>query len=183
MLLAAALATQAVAPDRTLARMTALYDEICLQAFPIDAGVDTAMAGKAATALTTDQVKIYLHDDPGRGWTIPDEEGKFIVTIENPPYHACAVRRMTPMGFVDLSPYRAVVDRFEAGHGGFAAMKELNMALGDIKSHAVGDQRALPGGGGEALYVFDNHVNDPAARARGQTAIEMRFVHQIRSAE
>ena len=172
-----ALAAQIASPDPVLARMTALYDEVCIQSFPIDGAVDTLMMGKQAQALTPDQVSIYLKSDPGRGWSVPDGGDHFIVTVEGPPFHACSVRRWTSGGFGDLAPYRSVADRFEAAHDGFAPMKPSDRDLGGLRSHAVGEARSLPGGGAEALYVFDNH--DAAAHARGGPDVEVRFVHQI----
>ena len=171
------LAAQITAPDPVLARMTALYDEVCVQTFPIDSAVDQLMAGKQAAVLTPDQVAIYLKSDPGRGWRVADGDDHFIVTIEAPPFHACTVRRWTRGGFSDLAAYRPVADRYEAAHEGFTPMKPYDADVRGIHSHAVGESRMLPGGGAEALYVFDNH--DPEAHGRGEPDVEVRFVHQI----
>lgn len=172
-----ALAAQITAPDPVLARMTALYDEVCVQTFPIDSAVDQLMAGKQATVLTPDRVAIYLKSDPGRGWQVADGGDHFIVTVEAPPFHACTVRRWTRGGFSDLAAYRSVADRFEAAHEGFSPMKPRDGDVGGIRSHATGEARLLPGGGAEAMYVFDNH--DAAAGARGEPDVGIRFVHQI----
>lgn len=79
----------------------------------------------------------------------------------------------------DLSAYRSVSGRFEASHEGFAPIPPYEADRGDLHVHAVGEQRALPGGSAEALFVFDQHVIDPAKRAAGQTAVNVRFVHQL----
>ena len=63
-----ALAAPITTPDPVLARMTALYDEVCVRTFPIDSAVDQLMAGKQATALTPEQVAIHLKSNPGHGW-------------------------------------------------------------------------------------------------------------------
>ncbi|MES1202570.1 MAG: hypothetical protein ABUS57_14100, partial [Pseudomonadota bacterium] len=57
------------APDAQLAEMLSLYEEICLRNFPDDAAVETAMSARHATTLSPREVRIYLHDDPGEGWT------------------------------------------------------------------------------------------------------------------
>ena len=112
-----------VAPgDAVLARMTALFDRICVKAFPGDDAVAAMMTNLGAVPMTPEQVKSYLHANPGRGWVIVDGDGKFTVTVEAPPFHACGVRRSTPDGFADLAPYRAVVDPYERAGGGFAAI-------------------------------------------------------------
>ena len=178
--LAAAPAAQAATDDGILSRMTALYDEVCLKDFPKDEAVAAAMTAKGATALKPDEVQIYLHDDPGRGWTIDDGAGKFVVTIEAPPYHACSVRRQTPSGFPDLATYYAVAAPYEAAAGGgYNKMKPMDMKVGDITSHASGEQKIAPDGSAEALYVFSNTASDPKDRAKGYTAVEVRFVHQF----
>ncbi|MDB5693166.1 MAG: hypothetical protein JWO81_2229, partial [Alphaproteobacteria bacterium] len=60
------------APDAAaqLAEMVALFDEICLKAFPDDAAVARAMAERHATAMIPADVRVYLHEDPGVGWEI-----------------------------------------------------------------------------------------------------------------
>jgi hypothetical protein len=176
--LAAAQTAPIPTDDVVLGRMTALFDQICLKTFPADGGVAAAMTAMGAVPLTPEQLKIYLHDDPGRGWIIADGDRKFTITIEAPPYHACTVRRTAASGFADLAPYRAVVDPYERAAGGFVTMKPTDMQLGTITSHVTGEQKVSRDGGGEAFYVFYNTVNDAAERAKGYTAVEVRFVHQ-----
>ncbi|WP_375396002.1 hypothetical protein [uncultured Sphingomonas sp.] len=172
---------QAAMPIAIERRMATLYDEACLQAFPIDSAVDTLMAAKGATPLTPEQVKVTLVDDPGRGWSIKDGEREILVFLELPPFHACSVRRFTEVVDPALSQYRPVTDAFEKGHPGFTPMKPYDADRSDIHVHAVGEQRMLPGGGAESLFVFDQHVIDPERRAKGDTAINLRFVHQIKT--
>ena len=98
-------------PDPVAQRdeMIALYDEICLRAYPDEDAAAAAAARHGGTALTAEQVQIYLHDDPGIGWAVDGRTGRFTVTIErSPPYRGCAVRTMTAAGFADLGPYQAI---------------------------------------------------------------------------
>jgi hypothetical protein len=179
--LAAAPAVQAAADDGVLSRMTALYDEVCLKSFPNEDAVAAAMTAKGAVALKPDEVRIYLKDDPGRGWSLADGPDKFVVTVEAPPYHACAVRRRTPSGFSDLATYYAVAGPYEKAAGGYRKIKPMDMKIGDIASHATGEQKVASDGGAESLFVFFNTPDDPKDRARGFTAVEVRFVHQLMS--
>ena len=78
--------------DGMVRRITALYDEACLQAFPNDDQIDALMARKGATPLTPDEVKVTLRDDPGRGWRLKDGERNVLIFLETPPFHACSVR-------------------------------------------------------------------------------------------
>lgn len=177
--LAAAASEPAPAPDPMVERLVALYDEICLKAFPDDQAVDSLMAAKGATALTPEQVRVTLKDDPGRGWLLKDGNRTIQVMLELPPYHACSVRRTTPQGFGDLTAYRAVTDAFKQTRPGFAPAGPVDQDMGAIHIHALGEARTMPGGKTETLYLFDQHVTDPARRARGETAVNIRFVHQI----
>jgi hypothetical protein len=127
--------------------------------------------------LTGKQVEIYLRNDPGRGWWLADGDGKFTITVEAPPFRACAVRRRTPVGFADLGPYQALVDAFEANRAGFVKMKPTDMNVGDIASHVIGEQRLNRDGSAEALYVFFNAPIKSQDRTGG--GVEVRFVHQL----
>lgn len=157
--------------EARMARMTAIYDEVCLQAFPDDARLDAAMRRHGATPLTPEQVRITLNDDPGRGWHLAGEDGDSLVFLELPPYHACSVRWPTTDPVPDTSGYRRVADAFEASRPGFATMPPFDRPVGNIQVHAVGEQRQAAGGGGESLFVI-------AQRVAGTPGVEVRFVHQ-----
>lgn len=178
LLLQAAPATVTPAADPALARMAALFDEVCLQAFPIDGAVDRLMTARGATPMTPERVKITLKDDPGRGWSIEDGARRISLFVEDPPYHACSVRR-TVEAAGDLAGYRTLAARFEADHPGFAPIAPYDRDQGDVHIHGTGESRSLAGGSSESLFVFDQHVTDPARRAKGETAVDLRFVHQI----
>lgn len=176
----AAQASVSSTPSDVLGRMAALYDEVCLKTFPIDTEMDALMARKGAKPLTSDEVKVTLGSDPGRGWLIKDGDRDIQVYLELPPYHACTVRRMTTAGMDDDSAYRRVVEPYKASHAGFGPGSILNRDMAGLRVHGVSEARELPGGGGESLMVVDQQVIDPARRAKGETAISLRFVHQIR---
>src|ERR1043165_9182807 len=104
-------------PAAQLAELIGLYDSVCLRAFPDDAAVAGTVEAQGGTPMSTAEARIYLHDDPGRGWNLTGRTGTFRITVEAPPFHACGVRTMTAAGFPDMAPYRALADRFEAGGG------------------------------------------------------------------
>ena len=185
-ILAAVAASAAVgqpqgAPDPAVERLVALYDEVCLKAFPDNAAVDTLMAAKGARALTAEEVRVTFRDDPGRGWLLEDGDRPVQIMLELPPYHACSVRRTTAQGFGDLSAYRAVADAYKHGRPGFEAIEEQRTEMAGLDIRAWGEIRPMPDGGAETLYLFDQRVIDPARRAAGETAVSIRFVHQIMS--
>jgi len=166
--------------DPVLTEMVALYDDLCLKAFPDDGAIDRAVAARSPTVLSPDQVRIYLHDDPGRGWWIDDANGRFVITIEAPPYHACSVRRLTDSGFTDMTAYSTRLASYSASHPGYTQMAPMDMDIGDIHSHATGVQRALTNGGSDTLFMFENR---PATVSKSKTGVEIRFVRQLASPE
>lgn len=151
--------------DAILARMLALYDEVCLQAFPSDDAIDALMQAKRAQVLTAKEVAVTLRDDPGRGWVIADGDRSIQVTLELPPYHACSVRRMTPAGITDRARYDALTAIFKATRPGFASIGEADMPMGDLLVHASGEARTLPDGGGETLLIYDQRLK-PGSKGR-----------------
>jgi hypothetical protein len=162
--------------DQRLARMTALYDQVCLRTFPDDKAVAALMAARNARELSPDDVKLTMVDDPARGWDLND--GGATLWIEFPPYHACSVRWNTSQ-IGDLSAYRAIADKYERAAGGYLPIQPLDGDQGDIHIHAIGEQRPLPDKRYESLFIFDQHITDPKRRAAGETGIVLRFVHQF----
>jgi hypothetical protein len=161
-------------PAAHLTEMLEIYEAVCLTAFPDDAAVAREMAARGAEALSAADVRRYLHDDPGVGWRIAGRIARFDLTVEAPPFHACGVRTLTAAGFPDMAPYRALADRFEAG-GGYRSFGPATMAARGVRTTGAGEQRATADGA-EALLAF---VATPADPAPGQTAVEVRFVHQF----
>ncbi len=182
---AAAAQYQALAhpPDPVAQRdeLIALYDEICLRAFPDDEATARAAGRHGATPLPAAEVRGFLHDDPGIGWALRGRTGLFHVMLEQaPPYHSCSVRTMTANGFADLGPYHALAARFEQGRR-FQPIDRIERDLRGLHLTGFGESFTGPGGNNELLLVAIARASDEN-RARGDTAIEMRFEHQFYTA-
>ena len=177
LILLAALAGASADADARFSRMTALYDEVCLRAFPEDRAVEAVMAARHTRPLTADQVKVTMGDDPARAWWV-EGDGNATVWLELPPFHACSVRWNAP-ALSDMSEYQAIAARYEAKSGGFRPINPMNSDHGPIHIHAVGEQLRSPDGSAESLFVIDQQITDPARRAAGETGYSIRFVHQI----
>lgn len=173
-----AAATSSVA-DTRLETATALYDRLCLRTFPDDAALDRAIDAEGAKPMSAADVKVTLRDDPGRAWTIDRDGISFAIFLELPPYHACSVRFRMPDAQYTLDRYEAVAARYRDSIPGFTKMKEFDADQAEFHIHAVGDQRTLADGGGESLFVIDQHITDVARRSAGETGVMLRFVHQI----
>jgi hypothetical protein len=178
-LVVAAALMRPVADDAVRDRMIALYDQVCLRAFPDDKGVDSAMAQLGARPLKRSEVKIYLHDDPGRGWRLDSQGTVFTILVESPPYHACSVRLSTPEPFTDMGSYPALASAFEASRGGgFQSIPPYDADVEETHTHATGEQRVNTDNSAESLFYF---VNTPLTKSAPGT--EVRFVHQLASPE
>jgi hypothetical protein len=70
------------------------FIDLCLNRFPNEATFAAGAKARQLQPMTAGMVKQYLHDDPGRGWSGTMPSGSYVVTIENPPYYACAVRQI-----------------------------------------------------------------------------------------
>lgn len=170
----------AVVADPRMAQMATLYDEICLKAFPDDGKLDKVVKAKGATALTPEEVRVTLVDDPGHGWRIADPGGDILVILELPPYHACSVRWSGPVGAPDWAPYQAVIAPYLAARSGWATLPPTQMDRGDVHISATMTGR-MDARGSEALMIFDQTPLDPTRRAAPDTKADRRFVHQLRA--
>lgn len=169
-------AAHAAALDAQLAETLTLYREICFGAFPDDHAVGAAMSAHHAHELTTNQLRQYLHDDPGAGWTIPGATGAFVITIERPPFRTCAIRTMSAVGFPNAQPYLDFLASVEAGRT-LAPMGQLDTIVGNARTRGKGDQYS--GGGRDTdglLFV----VTKPASGVNPNASdTEVRFARQI----
>ncbi len=162
--------------EQRLARMTMLYEEVCLRTFPDDKAVEALMVAQGARELTPDEVRVTMRDDPARGWDLKDGGGS--IWIEFPPFHACSVRWNSPQ-IGDLGGYRAVAKSYENAAGGFRPIAPFETDQGDIHIHAEGEERTLPDKTTESLFIFEQHITDPQRRRAGETGVSLRFVHQF----
>ncbi|MDB5735805.1 MAG: hypothetical protein JWN16_2442 [Alphaproteobacteria bacterium] len=110
---AVALAQDVPAPPVS-AEFVRLFSSHCLSKFP-DALAQAAVDEKLEP-LTAAQVASYLHSDPGKGWLIAAADGNYVLTEEDPPYHACAVRRYAT-AMMDGKPLFAAAKAFVASSG------------------------------------------------------------------
>jgi hypothetical protein len=165
-------------PAAQLAEMLSLYEPICLAAFPDDAAAERRALALGAAPMAPQRVRALLHDDPGRGWVFSGRTARFELTIEAAPFHACAVRTLTANAFPNVAAYRALAQRYTVTHGAFRRVGPIEQTSAGLHIAAFGDQADLGGGRTDALMVLMTRP-DEAHRRAGQTAIEVRFAHQL----
>jgi hypothetical protein len=172
--LAAAPAAQAADDAAMLDRMVLLYDNICLQKFPDDAAAGAAAAAAGGEPLAARELNNSLYGRHGQGWRIADGDGAFIVTIENPPYHGCSIRRTVSHPVSNIGAYRALADRYEATKPGFKPIPTQTFTQDGVASKGFGEV-LVNGQSSESLMFFNK------SPAKGSGATEFRLVHLYHS--
>jgi hypothetical protein len=138
------------------AAMVGLYQKLCLQDFPDSATLTAALTALDASEMAAEEVTRYLHADPGRGWKLLVDGTAYVLTVENPPYHTCALRRMTPNGLADHAGYDQAVSAYAAAHR--LAVRQLA-------------KRVLPLSGGAELTAFSSVLAPAGATTARETSL------------
>jgi hypothetical protein len=165
--------------------LAALFSAFCIDAFPVPANLDRVAAARNAVPMTPDEVQSILHNDPGRGWMLRTS-ALHGITIEYPPYNACAVRRMTPVGVSSVTHYVAAVGTYAAAK----KAKLVNAPPQKTQQNGVDISlygQAMVDASGQSQETFavilSNYHGQAAgiwrADAGAGVGVEVRFVHQI----
>ena len=92
-----------------------LFSSYCLKAFPDDQALHKLAESDRLEALTQAQVKTMLHKENGVGWVVGGVSARYVLTVEEPPFHTCALRRASEQP-LDGTPLMAAAKSFvEAG--------------------------------------------------------------------
>jgi hypothetical protein len=120
-------------PDPAVIQLLGMFATICLDTFPDDAAVEKLVAERKFDVMAEDRLRRLLGTDPGMGWVLTTGRGQYLLTIELPPYHACAVRKAdrTPPDF--LGTFGVVVTNWAATQTG-ANFKQRPMETPQIGS-------------------------------------------------
>ena len=166
-----------------------MFSEVCISDFPDDSKVKAFLKAKSATIMSPTEVQRYLKSDPGQAWYIKTPVALYGVTIEEPPYHTCAIRRMTPEG-AESSGMVAVANATKAyasSIGGSTVMIPANNGRSnpegpDILSVGIGV--VLNGQPSDAFGVFISNyhgrVPEPwIADGTPGVGVEIRFSRRV----
>jgi len=168
------------APDE----FVAFFTTYCLEKFPDDAALVTAASDSKLVSLTQDQTRLFLRNDPGQGWLIQGESGKYILTDELPPYHACAVRHAVHTPF-SVAPLKDLAGKYVAAKGHRLVDGEsLQTPMGEgivsaLSSQKEVDEKGVPTGEAFMLAVVSYPPQALADGTKSQPFWEIRFVRQI----
>ena len=151
-----------------------LFADMCFSRFPDDAALTEGAAKRQLAAMSQDQVKRYLHSDPGHGWLLKTADGLYAITIEDPPYHACAVRRFYGTVPNFELPYQSQLSTWAAKNhiGPLTSFPPQSQVENGYSIHA--DMKGVTGPDGKPQQLFMEIVTTYTG---GQ--IEVRLVRQI----
>lgn len=113
------------ATDSAWTHMIDIFAEACLKDFPDDGAVRQFANDKHFTSLPDEAIHQLLGTDPGQGWTQESDHGRHLLTIEFPPYHTCAVRKIDTSEPDYIAPTRLLIAAWAAKQG--ATLKESPM--------------------------------------------------------
>lgn len=164
-----------------------LFSAFCLQGFPDPTAIDELAKAKQATIMTVAEVTRYLKTDPGRGWYLRTPAALYAVTVESPPFNACAVRRMTPSGLATTKNYIAAVNAYVTEKRGklvtMPAKKGRTPEGIDISGYGYGMMDAAGKPSDTFSVILTNYRGKPPAEWRADAGsgvgIEVRMVRQI----
>jgi hypothetical protein len=69
-----------------------VFAAVCLAKFPDDADVRQYAREKQFDVMADERLHRLLGTDPGEGWVQTGAYRQYLLTIELPPYHTCAIR-------------------------------------------------------------------------------------------
>ena len=166
------------------AEFVAFFTTYCLEKFPDDAALVLAAAESKLVALTQEQTRLFLRNDPGQGWLIQGESGRYVLTDELPPNHACAVRHAVHTPF-SVAPLKDLAGRFVAAKGHRLVDGEsLQTPMGEgivtaVSSQKEVDEKGVPTGEAFMLAVVSYPPQPLADGTKSEPFWEIRFVRQI----
>src|SRR5438552_4244020 len=91
MLLAGAALAQDAAPPVS-DEFVRLFSSYCLKTFPDDGALLKQAETDHLEPLSPAQIKTMLHKDSGIGWVVGGAQLQYVLTVEQPPFHTCALR-------------------------------------------------------------------------------------------
>ena len=166
------------------AEFVAFFTTYCLEKFPDDAALVSAAFDSKLVALTQEQTQLFLRNDPGQGWLIQGESGRYILTDALPPNHACAVRHAVHVPF-SVTQLKDLAGKYVAAKGHRLVDGEsLQTPMGDgivtsTSSQNEVDEKGVPTGEAFMLVVVSYPPQPLADGTKSQPFWEIRFARQI----
>ena len=104
------------APPPVSDEFVRLFASYCLNKFPDDDALLKQAEADKLEPLSPAQVKTMLHKDNGLGWVIAGVQMQYVLTVEQPPFHTCALRHVSDH-MLDGQPLVAAAKNFVEASG------------------------------------------------------------------
>jgi hypothetical protein len=167
-------ATPVCAVEPAAVELIDMFAAVCLLKFPDDAAVRQFAAEKQLAVMPDDIVRKLLGTDPGQGWIQNTASGRYVLTLELPPYHTCAIRKAGSAAPDFLAAFSLLLGTWAATQSG-ASLKQAP------------PQNAEVGGSPSQVYrwVLDRGSGKPAETlmalvTKATNRVEVRLVRQIK---
>jgi hypothetical protein len=124
----AAVVALGIAPVRAaepaVVQLVGMFATLCLERFPDDAAVRQFATDHQFDVMPEERLRRLLGTDPGTGWLQNTARGQYVLTIEYPPYHTCAIRKADPVAPDFLPSFSQVLAGWAATQPG-VSLKQL----------------------------------------------------------
>jgi hypothetical protein len=167
-------ATPVRATEPAAVELVEMFAGVCLEKFPDDTAVRQFATEKGLAVIPDDRLRAMLGTDPGEGWLQNTARGQYVLTIELPPYHACAIRKSESAAPDFLGPLSPVIAAWAATQSG-ARLKQLppqTAQVGGLPAQVY--QWVLDRGPGKQAETLMAIVTNATSR------VEVRLVRQIK---
>jgi len=112
------------AAEPAVVELLGMFITICLERFPDDDAVKQFANEKRLEAMTEEHIRHLLGKHPGTGWIHNSPQGRYVLTIEFPPYHTCAIRKADRVAPDFLPPLSQILGNWAARQSG-ASLRQL----------------------------------------------------------
>lgn len=172
------------APPPVSDEFVRLFASYCLKAFPDDTALLKQTETDKLEPLSQAEVKTMLHKDSGVGWVVGGAKLQYVLTLEQPPFHTCALRHLsdTPL---DGAPLMAAAKSFveATGHKLLAPVGHARpMSQGMISNSLILqelDEKDQPLPQAYMYFVVNYPAVERADGSMSKPFYEIRFVRQL----
>jgi hypothetical protein len=175
--LALALVALPAAANPSADELINIFAQPCVTRFPDNAAVERYAAEALLAVMPAERLRRLLGTDPGEGWLQNTARGQYLLTVELPPYHTCAVRKVGPAALNILPAFSRTLGAWVAKQPG-ASLKDMPAqatTVGGLPSHAyLWTLDRGPGELAESLMVIATDIEGSGTELRLVRAVGNR---------
>ena len=157
------------AADQVVDELVNIFAEACLTRFPDETAIRHYAGENRLAIMPDEQLHRLLGTDPGEGWIQSTARGQYLLTIEMPPYHTCAIRKTIAQQTVFLPVFSQTLAAWAAKQTGTSLKKTPPMTtnIDGVPSTAyIWELDRGPGMQAEELIAIVSNFSDGTAELR-----------------